>query len=233
MFFSLLAVSCGSWDLNFPTRDQTGPSTVKLQSPNHWTAREFPKYFQWCVGVRWHNGKKSACQCRRHKWCHFHLWVKKIPWSRKWQPTPLFLPGESHGQRSLGGCRGLQELDTTEHAAYWSGKTMGSWFVCLFVFSFSLLLKDKLSCIKSFKSLFKQKLIQTRQHPGQWRLEEPAIWNERFSRQKRARGRSYPGQESRLWVPSGDGEDYGAGDWWGFLPGKAEPIIRSCFGREA
>ena len=48
-------------------------------------------------------------------------------------------------------------------------------FVCLFVFSFSLLLKDKLSCIKSFKSLFKQKLIQTRQHPGQWRLEEPAI----------------------------------------------------------
>ena len=100
-------------------------------------------------------------------------------------------------------------------------------------FFFSLLLKDKLSCIKSFKSLLKQKLIQTRQHPGQWRLEEPAIWNERFSRQKRARGRSYPGQESRLWVPSGNGEDCGAGDWWGFIPGKAEPIIRSWFGRGA
>ena len=30
-------------------------------------------------------------------------WVGKIPWSRKWQPTPVFLPGESHGQRSLAG----------------------------------------------------------------------------------------------------------------------------------
>ena len=30
-------------------------------------------------------------------------WVGKIPWRRVWQPTPVFLPGESHGQRSLGG----------------------------------------------------------------------------------------------------------------------------------
>ena len=33
----------------------------------------------------------------------FDPWVGKIPWSRKWQPTPVFLPGESHGQRSLVG----------------------------------------------------------------------------------------------------------------------------------
>ena len=33
----------------------------------------------------------------------FNPWVRKIPWRRKWQPTPVFLPGESHGQRSLGG----------------------------------------------------------------------------------------------------------------------------------
>jgi len=41
----------------------------------------------------------------------------KIPWSRKWQPTPVFLPGESHGQRSLVGYSpcGCKELDTTEH----------------------------------------------------------------------------------------------------------------------
>ena len=41
----------------------------------------------------------------------------KIPWRRKWQPTPLFLPGESHGQRSLAGYspRGRKELDTTLH----------------------------------------------------------------------------------------------------------------------
>ena len=33
----------------------------------------------------------------------FDSWVEKIPWRRKWQPTPVFLPGESHGQRSLAG----------------------------------------------------------------------------------------------------------------------------------
>ena len=44
------------------------------------------------------------------------LWVGKIPWRRKWQPTPVFLPGESPGQRSLLGCSpwGHTELDTTE-----------------------------------------------------------------------------------------------------------------------
>ena len=52
-------------------------------------------------------GKISACQCRRHRF---------NPSRRKWQPTALFLPGESHGQRSLVGCRpwGHEELDTTE-----------------------------------------------------------------------------------------------------------------------
>ena len=33
----------------------------------------------------------------------FNLWVGKIPWRREWQPTPVFLPGESYGQRSLVG----------------------------------------------------------------------------------------------------------------------------------
>ena len=42
----------------------------------------------------------------------------KIPWKRKWQPNPVFLPGESHGQRSLEGYSpcGCKELDVTEHA---------------------------------------------------------------------------------------------------------------------
>ena len=52
---------------------------------------------------RWLSGKESACQCRRYKRCQFDPWVGKIPWRRKWQPTPVFLPGESHGQRSLVG----------------------------------------------------------------------------------------------------------------------------------
>ena len=43
-------------------------------------------------------------------------WVGKIPWSRKWQPTSVFLPGEFHGQRSLGGYSpwGCKESDMTE-----------------------------------------------------------------------------------------------------------------------
>ena len=48
----------------------------------------------------WFNRKKPTCQCRRHG---FSLWVGKIPWRRKWQHTPLFLPGKSHKQRSLTG----------------------------------------------------------------------------------------------------------------------------------
>jgi len=47
--------------------------------------------------------KESACQCRRCKRCEFDPCVRRIPWSRKWQPAPVFLPGESHGQRSPAG----------------------------------------------------------------------------------------------------------------------------------
>ena len=45
----------------------------------------------------------GTCQCRRCKRHRFNPWVGKIPWRRKWQPTPVFLPGKSHGQRSLVG----------------------------------------------------------------------------------------------------------------------------------
>ena len=43
---------------------------------------------------RWLSGKESACQCRRRKRHRFDPWVGKIPSSRKWQPTPIFLPGK-------------------------------------------------------------------------------------------------------------------------------------------
>ena len=46
----------------------------------------------------WLSGKESACQRRR---CVLDPWVGKIPWRRKREPTPVFLPGESHGQTSL------------------------------------------------------------------------------------------------------------------------------------
>ena len=46
------------------------------------------------------------------------FWVRKTPWRRKWQPTPVLLPGKFHGQRSLAGYSpwGHEESDTTEHA---------------------------------------------------------------------------------------------------------------------
>ena len=50
---------------------------------------------------RWLSGKESACHCRR---CKFNPFVRKIPWRWKCQPTPVFLPWKSYGQRSLGGC---------------------------------------------------------------------------------------------------------------------------------
>ena len=59
------------------------------------------------------NGKEPACQHRRHKSCKFDPWVRKIPRRRAWQHTPVFLPEESHGQRSLAGYnpQGCKELD--------------------------------------------------------------------------------------------------------------------------
>ena len=47
--------------------------------------------------------KEPARQCRRFKRCEFIPWVRKSSRRRTWQPTPVFLPGESHGQRSLVG----------------------------------------------------------------------------------------------------------------------------------
>ena len=48
----------------------------------------------------WLSGKEPACQCRR---LELDTWVRKILCRRKWQPTPVLLPGKSHGQRNLAG----------------------------------------------------------------------------------------------------------------------------------
>ena len=62
------------------------------------------------------SGKEPACQCRRFKRCRFNPWVGKIPCRGAWRPTPIFLPGESDGQRSLVGYSPLsrKESDMTE-----------------------------------------------------------------------------------------------------------------------
>ena len=64
------------------------------------------------------NGKKKTClpykRCKRHG---FDPWIGEVCWRRKWQPTPVSWPGESHGQRNLASYspQGREESDTTEH----------------------------------------------------------------------------------------------------------------------
>ena len=63
-------------------------------------------------GIR---GKEAACLCRRSS---FDCWVGMIPWRRKWQPTPVFLPEKIPWTEEPGGLYspwGHKELDTTEH----------------------------------------------------------------------------------------------------------------------
>ena len=64
---------------------------------------------------QWLSGKESACSAELQE-TQVQSWVGKIPWRRTWQPTPVFLLEESHGQRSLAGNSpwGSKELDTTE-----------------------------------------------------------------------------------------------------------------------
>ena len=56
----------------------------------------------------------------QYRTCRFNPWVGKIPWGRAWQPTPVFLPGEPHGQKSLAGYSpwGCKELDMTEETQH-------------------------------------------------------------------------------------------------------------------
>ena len=74
--------------------------------------------------------KEPTCQCKRHKRPEFNPWVGKIPWRRKWQHSPIFLPGESHGERSLVGYGpwGCKKSDMTE-LTYHSQQTKARVFI--------------------------------------------------------------------------------------------------------
>ena len=81
-------------------------------------------YQTWCHIVNFHVTLKMVknlpANARRHRRPGFNPWVRKIPWRRAWQPTPIFLPEESHGQRSLAGCspRLGKDLDMTERLTH-------------------------------------------------------------------------------------------------------------------
>ena len=92
-------------------------ATCKTEIPSIWLCwgseetRKNPKHRKcYCYTIKGTlgfsggaSGKEPICQCRRHERCRFSPWVGKFPWRRKWQPIPVFLPGESHGQRNLVG----------------------------------------------------------------------------------------------------------------------------------
>ena len=87
------------------------------------------------------SGKEPACQCSRHKRFEFNPWVRMILWRKKWQPTPLFLSGESHGQRCLAGYSlcGHKELGTTEVTRHAHRHTAVSYWLCPVQFSHSVM----------------------------------------------------------------------------------------------
>ena len=90
------------------------PPSMGFSRQEYWSGVPLPS-LNWGL-FQGLSGKESTCQCRRHTRCRFHPWVGKIPWRKKWQPIPVFLPGISHGQKSLMGYRlwSLKELDMTK-----------------------------------------------------------------------------------------------------------------------
>ena len=66
------------------------------------------------------SSKAPTCQGKRRKRWGFDPWIGKIPWSKKWQSTPVFFPGKFHGQRSLEVCSpwGSKESDTMSRSTH-------------------------------------------------------------------------------------------------------------------
>ena len=93
------------------------PSSRESSQPRDWTDVSYLSLLHWKAGS-WvppcsSDGKESACNVGD---LGSIPESGRFPWRRKWQPTPVFLPGESHGRRSLAGYSpwGFKELDTTE-----------------------------------------------------------------------------------------------------------------------
>ena len=90
---------------NSMTEEPSGLQSMESQTVRHdWSDWACMHARKERMGLpRWLRGKESTCQWRRHRRHRFDPWVGKVPWRRKWQPISVFLPGISHGQRSLVG----------------------------------------------------------------------------------------------------------------------------------
>ena len=129
------------------------------------------------IHIWWHyqllSGKKSACQYRRNWRCSVNPWVGKTPCRRKWQPTPVFLSGKSHGQKILAGyspwglIRVEHNLATNQQCKYMEH------FICMYL---KHLIKGPLSVWYSgegwlhlaFKPELDQKWGRKAFHDGKW-----------------------------------------------------------------
>ena len=85
----------------FGCRENMALPTPRFWISNLQNSEELVSSHSVC-GPRWLMIKNQR-QCRSCRRCRFDPWVGKSPWRRARQPTPVFLPGESHGQRSLVG----------------------------------------------------------------------------------------------------------------------------------
>ena len=96
--------SCGMWDIAPQSGIELRPPALGVWSVSHWTTREIPEIF-----------KLSSAEMEKAVDREV-IERLEIKWRRKWQPTPVFLPGKSHGRWSLVGCSpwGREESDTTE-----------------------------------------------------------------------------------------------------------------------
>ena len=125
--FKLYFFSCGSWTWNqvgmgnWLDTMKTENEAMLMPEPRDTMQKSFMLWMQpsqkphlpWNFNYNWLHSplsfpgspsdKELICQCRRQKRCRFDPWVRKIPWRRKRQHTPVFLPRESHEQRSLAG----------------------------------------------------------------------------------------------------------------------------------
>ena len=109
------AAHCSILAWRIPWREDPGSYgllSLGLQRVRHEWATNIFRFPSWC------SGKESTHQRRRCRSLGFNLWVGKIPWRRKWQATPVFLPGKFHGLRSLGA---------TVHTAAKSWTTLRDW----------------------------------------------------------------------------------------------------------
>ena len=103
------------------------------------------------IASLWLRWKRIYLQCGRPR---FDPWVGKIPWRKEWQPTPVFLPGESHEQRSLLCYRlwGHKDLNTTEQLTVHGVKSIVnySFFLSLSLWFRNAILKSSLVSLVVF-----------------------------------------------------------------------------------